>query len=58
MDRDYFVLLDAYLVTVSKNGVFLVDSFPGTPLYCLMNCTRTIIRRFWLLDGEGQCYFG
>ena len=57
-DRDRFVLLDAYLRDCVEEWVAYGGQLAAHSIVLLDDCARTIIRRFWLLDGEGQSSFG
>jgi hypothetical protein len=43
------------LAVVERGRFMLLDAYLRD---CLDDCTLTITRRFRLLDGEGQWYFG
>jgi hypothetical protein len=58
IDRDSFVLLDAYLRGCLEEWFASGDQLSTRSIVLLDDCARTITRRFRLLDGEGQCYFG
>ncbi len=57
-DRDVFVLLDAYLRGCVEEWLFSGGQLSERSIVLLDDCARSISRRFPLLDGEGQCYFG
>lgn len=58
MDRDGFVLLDAYLRDCLEEWCASGGQLSALSIVLLDDCARTITKRFRLLDGEGQCYFG
>ena len=58
VDRDGFVLLDAYLRDCVEEWVASGGQLSVRSIVLLDDCARTITRRFRLLDGEGQNYFG
>jgi hypothetical protein len=57
-ERDGFALLDAYLRDCVEEWSAPGDQLSARSIVLLDNCARTIPRRFRLLDGEGQYYFG
>jgi hypothetical protein len=57
-DRDRLVLLDAYLRDCVEEWVASDDQLSARSIILLDDCARTITKRFRLLDGEGQYYFG
>lgn len=57
-DRDRFVLLDAYLRDCLEEWVLSDGQFSARSVVLLADCARSIARRWRLLDGEGQYYFG
>lgn len=57
-DRDRFVLLDAYLRDCLEEWVASDGQLSARSVVLLDDCARSITRRFRLLDGEGQFYFG
>src|SRR5437660_1595205 len=57
-DRDVFVLLDAYLHGCLEEWWASGRQLSARSIVLLDDCTLTITRRFRLLDGEGQWYFG
>lgn len=57
-DRDSFVLLDAYLGECLEEWGASGGQLSARSIVLLDDCARTISRRFLLLDGGGQCYFG
>jgi len=58
VDRDGFVLLDAYLRSCVEEWVASGGQLSARSIVLLDDCARSITRRFRLLDGEGQSYFG
>ncbi len=58
VDRDSFVLLDAYLRGCLEEWFATGGQLSVRSIVLLDDCARSITRRFTLLDGEGQCYFG
>ncbi|EFH85294.1 hypothetical protein [Ktedonobacter racemifer] len=58
VDRDRFVLLDAYLRDCLEEWCVSGGQLSARSIVLLDDCTLTITRRFRLLDGEGQWYFG
>jgi hypothetical protein len=58
MDRDGFVLLDAYLRDCIEEWLASGDQLSARSIVLLDDCARSITRRISLLDGEGQYYFG
>ena len=58
MDRDGFVLLDAYLRDCLEEWCASGGQLSARSFVLLDSCARSITRRFRLLDGEGQYYFG
>lgn len=58
MDRDRFVLLDAYLRDCLEEWCASGGQLSARSVVLLADCARSITRRFGLLDGEGQYYFG
>lgn len=58
MDRDGFVLLDAYLRNCLEEWCACSGQLSARSVVLLDDCARTITKHFWLLDGEGQSYFG
>jgi hypothetical protein len=57
-EHDHFVLLDAYLRGCLEEWCASDGQLSARSIVLLDDCARTIIKRFRLLDGEGQCYFG
>jgi hypothetical protein len=57
-DRDGFVLLDAYLRDCMEEWHTSGDQLSARSVVLLDDCACTITRRFRMLDGEGQHYFG
>lgn len=57
-ERDRFVLLDAYLRDCLEEWCVSGGQLSSRSAVLLDDCARTITRRFRLLDGEGQYYFG
>jgi hypothetical protein len=57
-ERDQFVLLDAYLRDCLEEWYASGGQLSARFIVLLDDCTRSITRRFALLDGEGQYYFG
>lgn len=57
-DRDSFVLLDAYLRDCLEEWAASGGQLSARSIVLLNDCARSITRRFRLLDGEGQYYFG
>lgn len=57
-DRDHFVLLDAYLRDCLEEWCASGGQLSACSIVLLDDCARSITRRFRLLDGEGQSYFG
>jgi hypothetical protein len=58
VDRDRFVLLDAYLRDCLEEWCASGGLLSACSIVLLDDCARTITRRFKLLDREGQSYFG
>lgn len=58
MERDRFVLLDAYLRDCIEEWFTTGFRLSARSVVLLDDCVRTITKRFTLLDGEGQFYFG
>jgi hypothetical protein len=58
VERDGFVLLDAYLRDCVEEWCASGDQLSARSMVLLDDCARSITRRFRLLDGEGQSYFG
>lgn len=58
MDRDGFVLLDAYLRTCLEEWYASGSQLSARSVVLLDDCARSVTKRFRLLDGEGQYYFG
>ncbi len=57
-ERDSFVLLDTYLRDCLEEWCVSGGQLSARSIVLLDDCARTITRRFRLLDGEGQSYFG
>lgn len=57
-DRDRFVLLDASLRDCVEEWYASGGQISARFIVQLDDCARSITRRFRLLDGEGQYYFG
>lgn len=57
-DRDRFILLDAYLRDCLEEWCASGGHLSARSAVLLDDCARTITKRFTLLDGEGQHYFG
>src|SRR5712692_5216429 len=58
VDRDCFVLLDAYLRGCMEEWWVSGGQLSARSIVLLDDCARTITKRFSLLNGEGQSYFG
>ena len=58
MERDRFVLLDAYLHGCLEEWCASGGQLSARSIVLLDDCARSITRRWQLLDGEGQYYFG
>lgn len=58
VDRDRFVLLDAYLRDCLEEWCASGGQLPARSIVLLNDCALMITKRFRLLDGEGQWYFG
>jgi hypothetical protein len=58
VDRDGFVLLDAYLRDCLEEWVACSGQLSARSIVLLDDCVRSITRDFRRLDGEGQYYFG
>lgn len=58
MDRDSFVLLDAYLRDCLEEWSAFGRQLSARSVILLDDCARSITRRWKHLDGEGQYYFG
>ncbi|HEU5378018.1 MAG TPA: hypothetical protein VFV38_21565 [Ktedonobacteraceae bacterium] len=58
IDRDHFVLLDAYLRDCLEEWRVCDGQLSARSIVLLDDCARSITRRFRLLDSEGQYYFG
>ncbi len=56
VERDRFMLLDAYLRDCLDEWCASGGQISARSIVLLDDCTRTITRRFRLLDGEGQWY--
>jgi hypothetical protein len=52
------VLLDAYLRDCIEEWFAANGQLSARSIVLLDDCARTITKRFSLLDGEGQFYFG
>jgi hypothetical protein len=57
-DRDGFVLLDAYLRDCLEEWCISGGQLSARSIVLLDDYAGSITRRFRLLDGEGQYYFG
>jgi len=57
-DRDRFLLLDAYLRDCIEEWFASGGQLSTRSIVLLDDCARTITKRFSLLNGEGQSYFG
>lgn len=57
-ERDRFVLLDTYLRDCLEEWCVTGFLLSARSIVLLDDCTRCITRRYRLLDGEGQSYFG
>jgi hypothetical protein len=57
-ERDRFVLLDAYLRGCLEEWCASGGQLSARSIVLLDDCARSITRRFRLLNGEGQWYFG
>jgi hypothetical protein len=58
VERDCFVLLDAYLRDCLEEWCESGGQLSAHSIVLLDDCARSITRRFRFLDGEGQYYFG
>ncbi len=58
VDRDCFVLLDAYLRGCMEEWWVSGGQLSARSIVLLDDCARTITKHFKLLNGEGQSYFG
>lgn len=58
VDRDRFVLLDTYVRACVEEWCAPGGQLSACSIVLLDDCARSITRRFRLLDGEGQHYFG
>src|SRR5258708_34556807 len=58
VDRGGFVLLDAYLRGCVEEWCASGGQLSARSIVLLDDCAHAITRRFRLLDGEEQCYFG
>lgn len=58
VDRDRFVLLDTYLRDCLEEWYASGGQLSAHSAMLLADCAQSITRRFRLLDGEGQWYFG
>jgi hypothetical protein len=58
VDRDGFVLLDAYLRDCLEEWCASGGQLSARSIVLLDACARSITKRFRRLDGEGQSYFG
>lgn len=58
VDRDRFVLLDANLRDCVEEWLASGGLLSARAIVLLDDCAQSITRRFRLLDGEGQSYFG
>jgi hypothetical protein len=57
-ERDRFMLLDMYLRDCVEEWCASGGQLSARSIVLLDDCARAIVRRFGLLDGEGQSYFG
>lgn len=57
-DREGFVLLDASLRDCVEEWFATGGQLSSRSIVLLADCAQSITRRFRLLDGEGQYYFG
>lgn len=58
MERDRFVLLDAYLRDCIEEWSTSGGQLSARSIVLLDECAQSITKRFRRLDGEGQYYFG
>lgn len=58
VDRDRFVLLDAYLRACVEEWCASSGQLSTRSIALLDTCAQSITKRFRLLNGEGQYYFG
>lgn len=58
LDRNGFVLLDTYLCDCLEEWCASGGQLSPRTIVLLDDCAHTITKRFSLLDGEGQYYFG
>ena len=58
VDRDCFMLLDAYLRGCIEEWFTSGGQLSARSVVLLDDCVRTLSKRFKLLGEEGQSYFG